>query len=134
MEADKIRERLDAIAKRMTDKAFVYASADLTLSSHNSAARVWLNWEKATRQDDGYKCFSGTIEKALSDAEAHVASLPSSEEARMTAFMSALSEAVALGKKNDIDVEFVNPLLALMKKLSKNALQDKSALGCGRVG
>jgi len=40
----------------------------------------------------------------------------------MQAFMESLGATIELGKSADIDVDFVNPLVVLMKRLSKNAL------------
>jgi hypothetical protein len=124
MQTAAIQERIDAIARGMLAKAVPQAKADLSIRSHEGPV-VCLSWaSKGTiLYADKHEWFRGTVEKVLADAEAYVAALPSPEEARMNAFMKALAEAVELGKKNDIDVEYVNPLMVLMKKLSKNALR-----------
>ncbi len=121
METDNIQERIDAIALAMLSKALPQPRAEFMFHA-NRRPTVCLAWD-SNKPVSGYKFFHGPIETVLAEAEEYVASLPSPEEARMTVFMSALAEAVELGKKNDIDVEFVNPLVALMKRLSKNALQ-----------
>lgn len=123
METDKIQERINAIAKVMAAKALPEPDATFSINANRSPS-VYLQW-RGKSPLDGFKFYRGTIEKCLSEAEAYAAALPSPEEARMSAFMTALSDAIELGKKNDIDVEHVNPLMALMKKLSKNALQHK---------
>lgn len=124
MNTDDIQKRLDAIATAMTAKGKVRPEARFALNSHAEAS-VSVHWFKGPKSfyaDDG-AYFRGPIETALAEAEAHVAALPSPEEQRMSDFMAALAETIELGRKNDIDVEFVNPLMALMKKLSKNALR-----------
>lgn len=128
MDTTTIQSRIDAIAKGMTAKALPQAKAEFDLRSHAEPV-VFVSWaSKATgTYADENKFFHGTMEAILVDAEAYVAGLPSPEEARMSAFLTALSDAIALGKQNDIDVEFVNPLVALMKRLSKNALQHHPA-------
>jgi hypothetical protein len=123
METDKIQERIDAIAMGLAAKAVPQADASFSINAHREP-NVFLRW-KDKKPLGGHKFFTGPTEQILAEAEAYVTALPSPEEARMSAFMSALAEAVELGKKNDIDVEFVNPLVALMKRLSKNALQHK---------
>jgi hypothetical protein len=121
---NQIQERLDALARGMTAKAVPQADARFSINSH-AEPYVCLAWTSRPKAGyaDKHEWFKGSPEQALAAADAYVAALPSPEQARMTAFLSALSEAVELGKKNDIDVEFVNPLVALMKKLSKNALR-----------
>ncbi len=127
MDITEIQKRVDAIARGMQAKAVSQANAEFSIRAHRESC-VMLSWAKhSQRYADEHKWFKGnTVEECLAKAEAYVAALPSPEEARMTAFMSALAEAVELGKKNDIDVEFVNPLVALMKRLSKNALQHQA--------
>lgn len=124
MDTDKIQERIDAMAAGMLARALPQPDATFSLSA-NRRPSAYLQWSDERRPGGGFKFFYGAAEKCLSEAEAYVAALPSPEEARMSAFMTALSDAIELGKKNDIDVEHVNPLMALMKKLSKNALQHK---------
>ncbi|WP_391564592.1 hypothetical protein [Sinorhizobium meliloti] len=45
----------------------------------------------------------------------------------MKQFMGALANVIDLGKDNGIEVEFLNPLQATMKKLSDNILTDQRA-------
>lgn len=123
METDKIQERIDAIAKGMQAKALPQPGADFAIRAHQDP-QVTLRW-KTDDIYNGYHFLNGPIETVLAEAEAYVAALPSPEETRMNAFLSALGKAVELGKTNNIDVEYVSPLMALMKKLSKNALQHK---------
>lgn len=126
MDTTEIQRRIDAITKGMTEKGLRQSGADFSFRAHRDPS-ISLNWAKGNRHyADEYEWIKGsTPEECLANAEAWVAALPTAEQTRMTAFMAALGEAVELGKKNDIDVEFVNPLVVLMKKLSKNALQHK---------
>lgn len=125
MRTDEIQSRIDAIAKGMAAKALPQAYATFEVRSHRDERfGVILGWSSGDRNyADKHEFFSGPIEKVLAEAAAHVAALPSPEQARMTAFMAALGEAIELGKKVDVDADLVNPLVALMKRLSKNALQ-----------
>jgi hypothetical protein len=123
MEIKAIRERLDALAAGMLAKGLVDPSADLTVRSDVSGVSVALSWRgKPNTSMPNYKFFHGEPVIALDAAAAHVAALPSPEETRMKAFMLSLSETIELGKKVDTEVDFINPLVVLMEKLSKNAL------------
>lgn len=133
MDTATIQERIDAIAAGMQAKALPQPAAEFSVRSHQEP-QLMLRW-KTDDTWSGYHFLSGAIETILDEADAYVAALPSPEEAKMTAFLSALGKAVELGKTNDIDVAFVNPLVALMKRLSKNALtgpEDDRRLAGGR--
>lgn len=136
MDTKDIQKRIDAIARGMTAKAVPQAGADFYIHSHREPT-ICLSWtgKPSGSYADKHQWFHGPVASVLDQADAYVAGLPSPEEARMSAFMTALAEAVELGKKNDIDVEFVNPLVALMKRLSKNALRHApSDLAKGEEG
>jgi hypothetical protein len=127
MITDEIQKRIDAISAAMLAKGLIRPEARFTFNSHAEAGASVHWYAKPTSfYADESEYFRGTIETALADAEAYVAALPSPEEARMNAFMKALGETIDLGKQNNIEVEFVNPLMALMKRLSKNALQHSA--------
>lgn len=124
MNTTEIQKRIDAIATAMLAKALPQPAAEFELTSH-ADPQVILKW-KTDDIYNGYHFIRGHLDAIFDEADAYVAALPSPEEAKMTAFLSALGKAVDLGKKNDIDVEVVNPLVALMKRLSKNALQHQA--------
>lgn len=125
MTTDEIQKRIDGIAAGMLSKGLPQPNATILFKSCQEPS-ILLQWtSKNPYGSRNY--FTGQIENALTEAEAYVAALPSPEQARMTAFMEALSEAIDLGKKADVEGEFVNPLMVLMKKISKNALQHQPA-------
>lgn len=123
-----IQERINALAAALAAKGLPQATAAFRINPHVDP-NVSLHWAgRATSPyADKSEWFHGSVETALAAAEAHVAALPSPEQARINAFMSALSEAIELGKKTELDVEFVNPLLAIMQRISKNALKHQTA-------
>ncbi|TAJ89694.1 hypothetical protein [Reyranella sp.] len=120
MDIADIKQRLEALSTGMVAKALQEPIADFTVKA-NAEPNVCLGWRGKSVIHD-YKWFRGVPEQALKDAEAYVAALPTPEQARMKAFLESLGATIELGKKTNIDVEFVNPLVVLMKKLSKNAL------------
>lgn len=121
----EIQKQLNALSLAMTAKGLRAPTAELTIKAHAvSRSYVHLGWP-ATKGSDHYKFFYGAPDKAFAEAAAFIAALPTPEQARLNAFRDALGEAIELGKKADIGVEYVNPLLALMKQLSKNALEHQ---------
>lgn len=123
-----IQKRADALCSGMLAKALAEPEAEYAIRS-GARPRLALSWKSADRlKYREYEFIEGGVESAFAKGAEFVAQLPSPEQAKMTAFMAALSEAIELGKKANIETEFVNPLLALMKRLSRNALTDRAAL------
>lgn len=120
MSVAQIQTRLDALGKAMVAKALVEPSADFQLASA-VGPRVHLMW-KTKNFVDGYKSFRGEPAKALADADAFVDALPAPAVARMAAFLTHLDETIQLGKKADVEVEAINPLREIFKRISKNAI------------
>jgi hypothetical protein len=127
MNVTEIQKRVDNLSRAMLAKGLRQPSAEFQVES-NVAPCIWLKWKDAARsdrylEDNHYEKIEGDEPKALFDkADAFVAELPSAEEARTREFMGALGKVIDLGKSNGIEVEFLNPLRATMKKLSENAL------------
>lgn len=117
-----IQKRADALCAGMVAKVLPEPDVEYAIRS-GARPRLVLTWKSADkRKYQEYKFIEGTVEAAFAAGAEFVAQLPTPEQAKMTAFMAALSEAIELGKKADIDGEFVNPLLAMMKRLSRNAI------------
>jgi hypothetical protein len=125
MTTEEIQRRVDVLSKAMLAKAVSQPAVSLSIESNKSDCSVALSWPGKSYRD--YKFLRGTPEQALDAADAYVADLPSPEQARMRDFMHSLSETIELGKKIDTEVDFVNPLIVLMERLSKNALTHAEA-------
>lgn len=119
----EIQIQLNALVKAMMAKGLSEPFASFDIRS-DATPQLYMKWrgKPESRHDSGFEFFHGEAATSLAEAFAFVASLPPPEVARVNAFMAALGEAIELGKKADVEVEFVNPLVALMKKLSNNAL------------
>jgi hypothetical protein len=79
-----------------------------------TAANLW---------DRSVEIFSGDIfDDACKKAVAFINSMPSAEQAKLNRFMGALANVIDSGRADGIDTEFLNPLVATMKRLSDNAL------------
>jgi len=61
----------------------------------------------------------------IAKARKFIAELPTAEETKFREFMGALGNVIDLGRKNGIEVDFINPLTETMKRLSENALTDQ---------
>lgn len=118
-----IQVRIDALSTAMVAKALRTPEVTFMLTSL-SRLNVLLRWNKGSgdRYDYGYEhCDS------LAEADAWVAALPTPEQARMTAFLTHLDETIQLGKKADVEIEAINPLLEIFKRISKNAITHQVA-------
>jgi hypothetical protein len=132
MDSKEIQKRVNALSKEMLSKGLREPVAVLRFEC-NTDIDVYLRWKDVTKPESAYssgefKAFGGsTPEQALSSAAEFINGLPSADEARMKQFMGALANVIELGRGNGVDVEFLNPLQATMKKLSENILTDQRA-------
>ena len=126
MDSKDIQAKCDQLATAMMGKGLVKPKASATFNG-NEACHVMLGWDDKTKTyGNDYKYFRGDeIHSVLDEAFAFVSALPSAEEARRDQFLRALAGVIELGKDNGIEVEFMNPLAAMMKKLSGNIIADQ---------
>lgn len=126
METNTIQTRLNVLAKAMMAKGLRNPDPKFYLRA-NAEPHVYLSWDNVQdRFNNRYEFFTGSgIAAILDKADAFVAALPSPDETRLNEFMAALGSAIDLGRQNNIEVEFVNPLIATMKRLSENVLTDQ---------
>jgi hypothetical protein len=132
MNIQEIQARLDRMAVAMGEKGIKTPEARLSVESGDDSPRLYL-----CKADPKYSSGrittifqyirDGALAEKLDAADAIIAALPSPEEARRNEFMSALGKVIDLGRENGIDLEYLNPLSATMKRLSENALTDQRA-------
>lgn len=134
MDTKEIQKRLDALMTAMVAKGLKTPCAQFDAESGKVEFCIYLRWQDPTRiggssfVTDPFKFVKGkNPEKIFEEAGAFIATLPSAEEAKLRQFMGALANVIDLGKSNGIEVEFMNPLAATMKKLSENILTDQRA-------
>lgn len=134
MDTKEIQKRLDGLMTAMAAKGLKQPVAQFDAESGKVEFRIYMRWQDPTRiggpsiVDDPFKFINGkTPEKLFEEAGAFIDTLPSAEEAKLRQFMGALANVIDLGKSNGIEVEFMNPLAATMKKLSENILTDQRA-------
>jgi len=126
MDTAEIQKRIDVMPAAMSAKGLIEPRATILLNG-NQEPSMLLQWYK--NQKDRAAChttcesFRGsTIPDQLDAGDAFIAALPCREEVKFKEFMSALGGVIDLGRDNGIEVEFLSPLRATMKKLSENAL------------
>ena len=99
----------------------------------NAGVNISMNWEKRNspvKWDREYQCFLGdTFDQAFAKAVAFIENLPSAETAILHDFMGKLGRLIDIGKADGIAVDFLNPHLDSMKRLSENVIAYKPTAG-----
>lgn len=123
MNQSEMQKRVDAISAAMLAKGLREPGVSVHVKA-NEAPCVLIGWrDKSRGYESAYLSFhEDTLHASLLAAEEHAANLPTPEQTRLNEFMALLGKTIDLGKDNGVDVEFLNPLTATMKRLSENAL------------
>ena len=122
----------DELAKLMADRGIVTPSAAIQARSGHRTARVMFNFAKATSSyPDKYEFISGdTIEEAVEKAEAWVMAQPTADERALQDALELTAKALEASREAGLDTgegaAFVGQLEAMMRRLSENAITDKS--------
>lgn len=126
MDTTEIQKRIDSMPAAMSEKGKRLPDAAFELRA-NAASHLTLRSAKpgAHWADDWHYVRADTLEEILDAADLWIATLPTAEETRMKEFMTALSDVIELGKKSGVEVEFVNPLVDTMRRLSTNIITDQ---------
>jgi hypothetical protein len=127
----EVQKRVDAMPAAMSAKGLREPHAQISVRA-NEQLQGYLKWKdkKSLYGGDGYEFIAGkTPSDVLAKMDAFIAKLPNPEETRMKEFMAALSDVIELGRQNGIEVDFVNPLVETMRRLSENVVtfQRKAA-------
>lgn len=126
MTIEDVQKRVDSMPAAMSAKGLRNPDATFSISA-NSELSAHLRWDdKKTSYGSKYEWVKGkTPADILRRMDAFIAKLPSPDETRMKEFMGALSDVIELGRQNGIEVDFVNPLVETMKRLSSNIITDQ---------
>ncbi len=96
----------------------------------NAAFGIFMSWAKEdARHEYETDCeyfHAATFAEALERARAFITELPSAEQAKLHGFMGKLGRLIDAGNAVGIDVEYVNPLVETMKRLSEAAITYRS--------
>ena len=130
MDSKIIQKRVEDLVQAMLAKGMREPDANLWFVA-NSEPTVFLKWKASGSRSNSlgeqYEFIKGKFPGVFDKASAFIAKRPNAEQARMQDFMSALGSVIDLGRQNNIEVEFLNPLVATMKTLSENVITDQRA-------
>lgn len=65
------------------------------------------------------------FDEVFAEAHAWIDAIPTADERAHQAFTASLGRLIDQGRDIGIEVDFLNPLTAMMEKLATNALEDK---------
>jgi hypothetical protein len=124
----EMQKRANLVAAAMLAKGMRAPQATVMLKSEGEPC-VHIAWaDKNQRYGESYDSFVGvSAEAAFVATEQFVADRPSAEQAKLNEFMSAVGKAIDIGKENGVEVDFLNPLVATMKRLSENVITHDAA-------
>jgi hypothetical protein len=127
MDSHEIQNRMDDLSRAMLAKGLRNPSAQVQVQAH-VAPLVYMTWGVWPEPDSRTEIIRDPdIREAIQTAFDLVKALPSPEEAKRQHFMASLAKVIDLGRENGIEVDFVNPLVETMKRLSENALTYQPA-------
>jgi hypothetical protein len=125
---EDIYAAINPIPAMLTGKGMVKPEVMLMVEA-NARLSISMNWVKpysANEWDRVYKRFSGNdFVEALGEATKFIKGLPSTEQAKLQNFMSKLGGIIDAAKDDGIAVDYLNPLLDTMKRLSENVITYK---------
>jgi hypothetical protein len=121
---------INPLPARLSEKGKVNPSVDLKIEA-NAGIHIAMRWKKygaVYDWDHEYQIFMGdNFDQCMGKAEAFIAGLPSAEQSRLHAFMGKLGKLIDVGRTEGIAVDYLNPLLDSMKRLSENVITYKPA-------
>lgn len=122
---DEIYAAINPLPAMLTEKGKVSPTIDVRIKA-NAGLEICMSWRKRyadNEWDRDYQVFLGeTFDHALSKAVTFVKALPSAEQDKLHHFMGKLGKLIDDGKSDGIAVDFLNPLLDTMKRLSENVV------------
>lgn len=125
---DEIYTSINPLPAMLTQKGKVSPNVSLLFQANSSIA-ISMDWMKSSRKHEwerDYQTFIGDdVETALGKAIAFIKNLPSAEQAKLHEFMGQLGKLIDAGKSDGIELDYLNPLLDTMKRLSENVITYK---------
>lgn len=125
MTYEEIQKAVNEISKMMTDRGISHYSCNLTINANGEPYFYIASYDKIFDGTDSRVVRGEAPEEIIEGAKAAVRAIPNKEDRNKQAFMAELASVIDKGKDLGIDVEFLNPLVSQMKKLSENIITDK---------
>lgn len=128
MTIDEIYAAINPLPAMLSAKGKIKPEVEVCIEA-NAGISIRLNWDKrhATYSyEREYKSCSGySFQEAFDRAIALINDLPSAEQAILHEFMGKLGKLIDAGKSDGIAVDYMNPLVDSIKRLSENILTHK---------
>lgn len=125
---------INPLPAMLLEKGYAKPHVKVEFEANTSRIYIWLAWEKQHNpeyhgQQDTVLCKGDTFDDALTDALEKIAKLATAKELNTHAFMRDLAKLIENGDKIGLEVEFMNPLVESMKKLSENIITHQPGGG-----
>lgn len=120
-----VYDAINPMPAMLSAKGKVKPTAQLRIEA-NAGIHAVFSWVKDGQSQDWdreYEVFvGGTVTEAVTKALSFINDLPDASTARLHKFMGQLGKLIDDGRDVGIDVDYLNPLVETMKRLSKNAI------------
>lgn len=127
---DDVYAAINPLPARLSEKGKVNPEVDLTIEA-NSRMHITLKWKKygaISEWERDYHVLAGnSFNECLKKADELISGLPSAEQDRLEQFMNKLGKLIDIGRDEGIAIDFMNPLLDTMKRLSENVITHRPA-------
>ena len=122
MTEHEIQQALNALLRDMMDRGLVKPVCTAMIDGADHL-RVYLHWDEEGCTYGRTEIGNGeNMTDAIQMARDIIASIPPKEDREKAEFTRLLAKAIDKGRSIGIEVEFLNPLTDMMKRLSENAI------------
>jgi hypothetical protein len=125
-----IYDAINPLPAMLSKKGKVKPSVKFELEA-NARVNITMRWQKPFSNNDWegeYEVLAGdNFAQVLKKAKAFIHALPSAEQAKLNNFMGKLGKLIDAGKSEGIAVDYLNPLIDSMKRLSENVITHQPA-------
>lgn len=122
---DQIYAAINPLPAMLTSKGKVNPTVSFGIEA-NARFHISMNWRRPYARNDWeheyQHFFDDDFATALGKAVAFINELPSADQAKLHHFMGGLGKLIDAGKSDGIEVDYLNPLLDTMKRLSENVI------------
>ncbi len=122
-----IYKAINPLVTAMLYKGRVSPNVQAEFEANTKKVYIILKWRRmhnpAYSGEETYTvCHGDTVDAALAMAWEKIDALPSAKEENTRAFMADLGKLIDSGREIGLEVEYLNPLVESMKKLSENII------------
>jgi len=125
---EEIYAKINPLPAMLSAKGRVSPELEVRIEA-NAGIGIMMSWKKPHVHNDWekeYEYVSGEdFNDALHKTVKLINELPSAEQAKLQHFMGKLGKLIDAGREDGIAVDYMNPLLDTMKRLSENVITYK---------